>query len=508
MSKKRNKIQGTLIALIAMLFFCAIINAQEVFKVGQLYYVVTDPIKKNAMVVPENWSGTIPNNSGSNLQLKVQITNEETSESLDNITVEIYKRNSDREKGINVLKSKKTNSSGIVYFNPLDFNPNNEQYGNLNGTYYINAYKKQFRGQKTSKTLNFLTDNVVVENINLQDETADPITVKVAIVYENFVIPQTGLKINRSFNWMNPIKLGQDYKDAMEEVTNGVVKYEIVEEIDADTTFTYYKTDANKIPLSKYEIGRRLSDRATWSNFEANVNYEYGKMISYYGFDQKRDNDEVHEVWVVTQPFSGMYESRLMGKDAFWCNSPPVENPTCDKLLTVMFFNYERSPAEAIHSFGHRFESIMMQEYGWWDYKNKAEVSQLTNFELFTAYQIEYQKYDKNCSGNNICYAHLGVCHWPPNAVENYGYYSKREVYTYANAWLNYPYVREDPDLVQKVSCDTWDCDQFKYLKWWYSFIPRYKGLNKKDGKLNNWWHYLVNYNEAKEKELELKNQQ
>lgn len=482
------------------------LNGQEVFQVGNLYYTVTDAVNHTAMVVPENWTAQTGNQT-SNLNLKIQITNSDITESVDKVVVEIYRRNEYRAIGSNVLVAKKTTSDGVVNFTAKDFNANNVPFRDLNGIYYINAYKKNYRGQADTKSLNFLRDRNISQSIELQDETADPITVKVAVVYENFTIPQTGQKINRSFGWMDPAKLSKEYKDAMEEVTSGVVKYEIVELIDADTTFTYYKNDLNKIPLSRFEIGRRLSDKNTWRDFETNVRYNYNRMISHYGFDKKRDRDEVHEVWVVTQPFSGMYESHLMGKNAFWLNSQPAEDPTCEKLLTVMFFNYERTRAEAIHSFGHRFESVMMQEYGWWDYQNKSNKSQLTNFELFTAYQKEYQKYDTSCSENSICYAHTGICHWPPNAVENYGYYSKREVNSYAKAWLNYPYVREDPDLVEKVSCDTWDCDQFKYLKWWYSFIPRYKGLNPKDGKLNNWWHYCVNYNEAKEKEAELRNQ-
>lgn len=172
-----------------------------------------------------------------------------------------------------------------------------------------------------------------------------------------------------------------------------------------------------------------------------------------------------------------------------------------------MFFNYERSTAEAVHSFGHRFESVMMQVYGWWNYKNKSTISQLTNFELFTAHQLEYQKFDPSCQSGGQCHAHTGVCHYPPNGESDYDYRNKREVYSYAKAWHNYPYIREDQDLVETVSCDTWDCDHLKYLKWWYSHIPRFEGLNKKDSKLNNWWHYVVNYNDAIEKELQLRNQ-
>lgn len=441
----------------------------------------------------------------SKLELKIQLLNDLNKQSVDSFVVEIYKTSDDRALGEKVIASRKTNEEGVVVFDAKDFNPENDiPFKDLKGVYYLNVFRQNLRAQVASKPLNFLTDNLVSQQVYLEDVIASPITVKVAVVYENFILPQSGVPINRSFgfNWMNPAALAQAYKNAMEESSHNVVKYEIVQTIEADTTFTYYTSDPERIPLSKFEIGKGLQDRNNWADFEKKVRYNYNKMISYYGFDKMRDNEEVHEVWVVTQPFSGMYESHMMGEKAFWCNSPPAENPTCKKILTVMFFNYERSPAEAIHSFGHRFESIMIKEYGGWNYKDKLELSQLTNFELFTAYQLEYRKYDKNCSESGICHAHTGICHWPPNATENYGYYSKREVLSYANAWLNYPYVREDPGLLQSVSCDTWGCDQFKYLKWWYSFIPHYKGINAKDGKLNNWWYYCVNWDEAKKREI------
>lgn len=450
-------------------------------------------------VGPVDEDTVVVGNKISKLQLEIY-TLDATNNGLpvDSVVIEIYKSEKDRMFSKDILLRKKSGNDGKLILNAIDFNPKDSLvYKTLNGEYYLNIFKRNLRTQD-QVTLDFTEDKKIVKSISLRDVTASTITVKVAIVYENPVWKPTNKTFFNSFFssfGTDPTKLSAAYKKAMEESSGGVVKYEIVKMIDADTLFTYYKEESPENHLSIDEVGKQLSNRGGWSAFEKRVRYDYNGMISTYGFDKMRDKEEVHEVWVVTQPFSGMYESRLMGKGAFWLNSPPCENPTCDKLLTIMFFNYERTPTEAIHSFGHRFESVMLHEYGGWNYDKKSEKSQLTNFELFTAYNQIYKKYDKNA-------CHIGVCHHPPNSIEDYGYFNKGEVKTYAADWFNYPYVREDPDLIETVSCNTWNCDAFKYLKWWYSHIPRFKGVNPVDGKLNNWWYYLVNYNEAKKKEV------
>jgi hypothetical protein len=39
-------------------------------------------------------------------------------------------------------------------------------------------------------------------------------------------------------------------------------------------------------------------------------------MVGFYGFDKMRDDGEIHEVWIWTFPYGGMWESHMMGKDA------------------------------------------------------------------------------------------------------------------------------------------------------------------------------------------------
>ena len=236
--------------------------------------------------------------------------------------------------------------------------------------------------------------------------------------------------------------------------------------------------------------------------------YDYVGMMQYYGFDKMTDAGEIKEVWVYTHPASGMYESRLIGDGAFWCNSPGIGSTkaTNKELCCVMFCNYERTTDLAMHSYAHRVESIMSQVYekkgglkGWnYDTRTHAE---LTNWEKYSAYKVPFKKYKDG-------YAHIGCCHFPPNGVKDYDYENTSNVKTYADTWLDYPDIREDESVVRTVNRDEWrDAGgyQWGYMKWYFGHLPHFKGLCPRDGHLNNWWHYIVDYNNAIKYESELR---
>ena len=56
----------------------------------------------------------------------------------------------------------------------------------------------------------------------------------------------------------------------------------------------------------------------------------------------------------------------MAGNGGYWCNSSPVEGVPSERLFVVMGWNFERGVAEAIHSYGHRGESVMVHSYGPW----------------------------------------------------------------------------------------------------------------------------------------------
>jgi hypothetical protein len=326
-------------------------------------------------------------------------------------------------------------------------------------------------------------------------------TINVIVVIQDPVIDgkrihETARTPGYNFEWHDPWKLTEDYRKALSEISHGVIDYHIVEIIDAQDYFTYLKKSGEK--LTEKRVVELLREPGWKTLKEQETGFDYKAFVEHYGFDKMRDEGKIHEVWVWTFPYGGMWESNMMGKNAFWLNSQPTKEVDCTELLCVMGLNYERDLACALESYGHRFESIMMEVYGWWAYDNKTSKEQLTNWEKYAAYARKYEKFNAGMS-------HIGNIHFPPNGEKDYDWANRNKVYTYAHNWVFYPEVKEEK--ARFIDCSEWECSHLGYMKWWFSHIPHFDGLNHSDGKLNNWWQYVVDYNKALLSEKKLKNQ-
>ena len=349
-----------------------------------------------------------------------------------------------------------------------------------------------------------------------EERIADPLTIKVAVLYEDPVMPGTDKYMHevctvggRGSRWYDPTVQVKKFEADLEEASHGVVQYEIVKEVRAERLFSFDNTKTG--PEKKYFSLETMRDSIYANGLEcpglgSGVEYDYVGMLKYYGFDKMRDNGEIHEVWVYNHPGSGMYESRLIGNGAFWCNSPGISTGApCKELVTVMFCNYERTTDLALHSYGHRFESIMTQVYGSWRNRSAgnlpARKAELNNWELYASHSLEYEKYEPG-------YAQIGCTHFPPNGQYDYDYSNRSTyVYTYADSWYSYPdMVQENP---RRVNCSEWKNDQQGWMMYFFSHMPHFKGLNEDvdDLHLNNWWYYVVDYNAARKYERQLLNE-
>jgi hypothetical protein len=218
-------------------------------------------------------------------------------------------------------------------------------------------------------------------------------------------------------------------------------------------------------------------------------------MVKYYGYDLKRNAGEIDEVWVFAAPYLAMYESQLMGPDAFWWNSPPIKDGTAlTKLLSVMGLNYERGVDQAFHSFGHRSESAMSEAF------RRAQGKPWNTGRPNPSHWDLFTRIDKDFPGQ----AQVGNIHYPPNGARDYDYGNHTVVQSRAENWLHYPYLYDD---VSPVDVNTWfyqpgdplaeGNDHLGYLRWWYGHLPRYQGVT--DSVLNNWWHYILDFEAAEE---------
>lgn len=315
--------------------------------------------------------------------------------------------------------------------------------------------------------------------------------VKVVVVIQDPVV--NGKRIHETFKtpgytfqWHDPWQLTKDYELALEEVSHGVIDYQVVEIIDAHEYFTVLKKTGER--LTENRVIELLQEPKWKTLLQDGATFDYKAFVEHYDFDKKRDAGEIHEVWVWSFPCGGMWESNMMGKGAFWLNSEPTKSVKCKELLCVMGLNYERDLACALESYGHRFESIMMEVYGWWNYDKKNKKDELSTWETYAAYALKYNKFNP---GNS----HIGNIHFPPNGEKDYDWKNQKMVKTFADSWLNYPNVKEEN--AREVDCSEWDCSHIGYMKWWFKHLPHVEGINPKDKKLNNWWRYVVDYNEA-----------
>ena len=144
-----------------------------------------------------------------------------------------------------------------------------------------------------------------------------------------------------------------------------------------------------------------------------------------------------------------------------------------------------------LENFGHRVEGTMNHVYEYWKYGYNTPPLQVflpdTNWDRFTV-RLSHSGWTSLVPG-------CGNVHLPPNSILTNGYDWSRLSFVTSNCedWVNYPNLT---GAIQSFNCSRWSCSDYQFKKWWLSHLPKYRGLAL-DGKLNNWWHYIYDYEEA-----------
>ena len=161
-------------------------------------------------------------------------------------------------------------------------------------------------------------------------------------------------------NWNRTDDLVQQYVQTMMDISGRTLVYQVVD----------------KVTVPDYPMlmdGRRYDDE-TWAGAmkddktalrDSHGNYmmsDYMRIIRDFELLQKVRDKKIDEVWMFGGPYFGFYESRMVGKSAFWCNGPGIEQ-NCRRFV-IMGYNYQRDVKEMVHDFGHRAESILARLFG------------------------------------------------------------------------------------------------------------------------------------------------
>jgi hypothetical protein len=298
-----------------------------------------------------------------------------------------------------------------------------------------------------------------------------PLVVKVLVLNFDPLIPQENKRrLHEVCKWTDPRKLAEGYIADVKEASGGFIQYRIVEWKDIDTFHT-------KIDGFTYTPEQYMECRRTGKGWHQPDTADYPKTFRDYGVLPLIDRGKVDEVWFFGGPYFGYNESAMAGPGAFYINGEVYDKVPAKRAFAIMGFNYERGVAEMLHDLCHRTESTMARIYGGWEADKLT-----TNWARFAANFAQSKGV-----------AAVGTCHWPPNAEHDYDYANPRTVQSCADDWLNYPDLTGQ---TKPVNCETWGGPDYQrsYMKWWFSHLPRATGVNA-DGRLNNWWRYVFDFN-------------
>ena len=294
--------------------------------------------------------------------------------------------------------------------------------------------------------------------------------VRVLVLDFDPIIPDSGGRPARlAFGWNDPRALAEAYAREVREASGRTVEFHVA----AWRTVPAFPPKRGGFRYTAKTYAACLQDRARCHDPDG---LDYEAVIAEQAVTRLVDNGAVDEVWLFGGPYFGYFEAAMAGPGAFDINGDAFTGVASKRAFAIMGFNSERGVAEMLHDFCHRTEATMARVYGGW----QAE-SLNTAWARFAA--------NAHQSGGR---AGAGNCHYPPNATADYDYANPRAVESDAEDWLRYPSLT---GVRRQVTRETWGGPDYHraYMRWWLGHLPRAPGVGP-DGKLNNWWSYVTDF--------------
>lgn len=294
------------------------------------------------------------------------------------------------------------------------------------------------------------------------------------IIYNPVLENHNNQKLTTYMNWQDPDALTSTTISWFQTISGGRINYSVAKRVESDS-----------IPVKQdgfmYTDDSILACYSNSSLCHSPDAVDYSKILIDFGVCDALNNNQIDEVWMFGGPYFGYYESRLAGPNGYWYNSSPLTGTTCNKLVPIMGFSYERQLNEMVHDFGHRTESTMSRVYGDWS-ENRTRHP----WDMFGLVKKQ---------SPNYTYSGCGSVHYPPNGLTDYDYQNQAYVNSNCDDFFNYPNLQNPPSL-KSVNCSAWGCSEIGYYEYWFKHIPSVAG-NSHDGTLNDWWQYIMDPNKA-----------
>ncbi len=210
--------------------------------------------------------------------------------------------------------------------------------------------------------------------------------------------------------------------------------------------------------------------------------FSYSKFFDDFNICSIANQENVDEIWILTPPYIGKWESLLVGPyEGFWINGVAEVNSNCNKLYPVMGPTYDR-PENLLHNFGHRIESTI--EYIFTNIKDEDKNTHWRRFSGFGGQPL-------GC----------GNTHFPRNYRYDYDYSNPSPASFNCPDWKNFPNYN---GATINVGCNSWGCDDPGWERFWFSYIPSssgnaviYNTNNQAVSIKKDWWYYILNPQES-----------
>jgi hypothetical protein len=323
------------------------------------------------------------------------------------------------------------------------------------------------------------------------DDALQVISPRVLVINFDPIVDDKGTRLTAKMGWNNVDQLIQGFIAEMEEVSYGLVRYpyNCIIRIDVDE---FPRKADNGFQYTADSYLAMMQDEKTHHDPDL---VDYHKIVEDYHLIDRVMNNQFDEVWLFGAPYFGFWESIMVGKNAIWTNSSPLDKTDhCTRRFVIMGFNYQRGVAEMIHDIGHRMESIMAYVYDSFDTMQNAyravdpRIQPPLGPEKFLNPRNDFEHFmlfEKIAPGR----AEVGLIHTPPNADKDYDWQNSNTVSSSCDDWLSYPDFQGTRRL---LNCSEWGCgaDGHAHHRWWFKHVPHVSG--SKNGILNNWWKYTM----------------
>lgn len=297
------------------------------------------------------------------------------------------------------------------------------------------------------------------------------------VIFDPLITKPDGsqVKLSTYMNWEDPTQQIDRFKRSLQSITNGRVKYNVVK----TTIVNAFPQKADGFQYTQASYLACLADHAQCHMPDG---ADMLKILADRGVCNDLNAGTTNELWAFGGPYFGFYESQLTGPKAFDYNSPPLAGSSCNKLLPIMGFNYERSLQEMVHDMMHRTEATMSRVYGSW-----AEDRMSNNFDKFALVAAQSPSFG---------YSGCGSAHWAPTSTSDYDYANPGPIQSFCDDFFNYPNLKPPASALKTITCSAWGCDELGYYRYFLQHLPK-AGGNGPDGKYNDWWRYLVKPNDV-----------